>query len=117
MARKQIAPAFSARARTLSSGKAVMKMNGARWPWVRMSVSRSRPLRTGICTSAITQEVPFTWADRRNSSADANVCTVYPCDLRRLLVAARTDASSSMTDMTESVDKAGLSDAGTQRLL
>jgi hypothetical protein len=28
--RKQIAPAFSARARTLSSGKAVMKMNGAR---------------------------------------------------------------------------------------
>jgi hypothetical protein len=30
LARKQIAPAFSARARTLSSGKAVMKMNGTR---------------------------------------------------------------------------------------
>ena len=30
LARKPIAPAFSARARTLSSGKAVMKMNGAR---------------------------------------------------------------------------------------
>ena len=29
-ARKQIAPAFSARARTLSSGKTVMKMNGTR---------------------------------------------------------------------------------------
>ena len=28
LARKEIAPAFSARARTLSSGKAVMKMNG-----------------------------------------------------------------------------------------
>jgi hypothetical protein len=30
LARKQIAPAFSARARMLSSGKAVMKMNGTR---------------------------------------------------------------------------------------
>jgi len=29
------------------------------------------------------------------------------------LVAARTEASSSTTDMTETVDKAGLSDAGT----
>jgi hypothetical protein len=41
---------------------------------------------------------------------------VYPCDLKRLLVAARTDASSSMTEMTESVDKAVLSDADTKHL-
>ena len=33
LARKQMAPAFSARARTLSSGKAVIKMNGALCPW------------------------------------------------------------------------------------
>src|SRR5258705_13580979 len=77
-----------------------------------MSVSRSRPLRTGIWTSAMTQAVPFTWADRRKSSADANVCTVYPCDLRRLLVAARTDASSSMTEIIEIVDKEVLPEAG-----
>src|ERR1700694_5796206 len=72
-----------------------------------MAVSSSGPLITDICTSAITHDVSFKRADRKNSSADANVWTaVYPCDLRRLLVAARTDASSSMTDITESVDKA-----------
>src|SRR6476661_2420823 len=81
-----------------------------------MNVSSSGPLITAICTSAITQDVLFKWTDRKNSSADANVWTVYPCDLRRLLVAARTDASSSMTEITESVDNAGLPDAATQRL-
>src|ERR1700716_3155216 len=112
-ARKQIAPAFSTRARTLSSGKAVMKMNGTREPWARISVSSSTPLIIRICTSAITHDVLFKWADRKNSSADANVWTVYPCDLRRLLVAARTYASSSMTEITGSDDKTGLPDAGT----
>ncbi len=34
----------------------------------------------------------------------------------RLFVAARTDASSSMTEITESVDKTVLPDAGTERL-
>jgi hypothetical protein len=81
-----------------------------------MTVMSSGPLITGICTSVITHDVSFKWADCKNSSADANVWTVYPCDLRRLFVAARTDASSSMTDITESVDKAGLSDAGREHL-
>jgi hypothetical protein len=49
--------------------------------------------------------------DCKNSSADANVWTRYPCELRRLLVAARTDASSSITAITESVDKTGLPEA------
>jgi hypothetical protein len=40
---------------------------------------------------------------------------MYPCELRRLVVAARTDASSSMTEITESVDKKGLPDAGAKR--
>src|SRR6266851_2588772 len=111
LARKAIAPAFSTRARTLSSGKAVMKMNGTREPWARISVCSSTPLIVGICTSAITHEVSFKWADCKNSSADANVCTVNPCDLRRLLVAARTDASSSMTEIIESVDKEVLPEA------
>jgi hypothetical protein len=70
----------------------------------------------GICTSAITHDVSFTWVDCKNSSADAKVWTTYPCDLRRLLVAARTDASSSMMEIVESDDKAVLPDAGTKRL-
>jgi hypothetical protein len=70
----------------------------------------------GICTSAITHDVSFKWVDRKKSSADANVWTVYPCDLRRLFVAVRTDASSSMTEITESVDKTILPDPGTKRL-
>lgn len=81
-----------------------------------MTVMNSGPLISGICTSVITHDVSFKWADCKNSSADANVRTVYPCDLRRLFVAARTDASSSMTDITESVDKAGLSDAAREHL-
>jgi hypothetical protein len=113
--KKQIAPAFSARVRTLSSGKAVMKMKGARYLWVRKRVSRSKPLMAGICTSAITHAVSWSWVDRKNSSADANVWTIYPCDDRRLFVAARTDASSSMTEITESVDKTILPDVRTGR--
>ena len=83
---------------------------------MRICVSRSRPLITGICTSAITHDVSFRWADRKNSCADANVWTGYPCDLRKLFVAVRTDASSSMTEITGSVDKTVLPDAGTKRL-
>jgi hypothetical protein len=44
------------------------------------------------------------------------VWTRYPCELRRLLVAALTDASSSMTEITESVDKTGLSAVKARRL-
>src|ERR1700692_2926338 len=78
-------------------------------------MSRSKPLMAGICTSAITHDVSFKRVDCKNSSADANVWTMYPCDVRRLFVAARTDASSSMTEITESVDKTVLPDAGTER--
>jgi hypothetical protein len=81
LARKQIAPAFSARARTLSSGKAVMKMNGTAYPWARIWLSSSRPLMADICTSAITHDESFRRADCKNSSADANVWIRYPCDL------------------------------------
>src|SRR5882757_6269785 len=41
---------------------------------------------------------------------------MYPCELRRLSVAVRTDASSSMTEITESIDKTGLPEAGARRL-
>jgi hypothetical protein len=60
---------------------------------------------TDICTSAITHDVPIKWGDCKNASADANVWTMYPRDLKRLFVAARTESSSSMTEMTESADK------------
>src|ERR1700733_1446869 len=36
---------------------------------------------------------------------------MYPCDLRNLLVAARTDASSSTTETADTVDKTDLPDA------
>src|SRR5271154_7426482 len=69
----------------------------------------------GICTSAITHDVSFKRPDRKKSSADEYAWTVYPCDLRNLLVAARTDASSSTTEITEPVDKTGLPHTGSQR--
>jgi hypothetical protein len=105
LARKPMAPALNARSRTLSSGKAVIKTNGALWPWACKCVRRSNPLMPGICTSATTHDELCKWVDRRNSSADANVWTTYPCELRRLSIAARTDASSSMTEISESIDK------------
>jgi hypothetical protein len=69
----------------------------------------------GICTSATTQDVSGNMVDRKNSSADANVWTTYPCEVSRLSVAARTDASSSMTEITEGVDKVILPNVGTRR--
>jgi hypothetical protein len=58
-----------------------------------------------ICTSAITQDVVVSAADWRKSRAEPKIQTVYPRDVRRLLVARRTDASSSMTEMTGGTDK------------
>jgi hypothetical protein len=106
----------SARVRTPSSGKAVMKINGTRSPLSRMTAMSSGPLMSGICTSAITHDVSFNWADCKNSPADANVRAVYLCDLRRFSVAVRTDASSSMMDITEAVVKADPSEVGTESL-
>jgi hypothetical protein len=103
--RKQVAPAVKACSRTLSSGKAVMKMNGTRAPRVSKSLCSSIPFIAGIWTSAITQAVLSLWPDRKNSSADANVCTAYPCDLRRLFTPMRTDTSSSMIEITGTLDK------------
>ena len=62
----------------------------------------------GICRSAITHDVPFNPPDCKKCSADEYAWTVYPCDLRNLLVAARTDASSSTMEITETVDKTSL---------
>jgi hypothetical protein len=116
LARKPMAPPLIARARTLSSGKAVMKMNGTSLSRLRTCVKRSKPPITGICTSAMTQDVSSRWAACRKSWADAKVRTLYPCELRRLSVAARTDASSSMTEITERVDKTGLPEVRTKCL-
>jgi hypothetical protein len=61
--------------------------------------------------------VLFKRPDCKKCSADEYTSTVYPCDLSNLLVAARTDASSSTTEITGSSDKTGLADAGSQRVL
>jgi hypothetical protein len=46
------------------------------------------------------QDVLHARGDFRNSSADAKVWATYPSDLIRLLVAVRTDSSSSMIVIT-----------------
>src|SRR5882672_1895896 len=81
-----------------------------------MCVRRSKPLIAGIWTSAMTQDESFRQLDCKNSSADANVWTLYPCELRRLSAAVRTDASSSTTEINESMDKAKLPKAGSRCL-
>ena len=55
-------------------------------------------------------------AQTRNHAAVARAQRRYRCPTLAVFVAARTDASSSMTDITESVDKADLSDASTEHL-
>jgi hypothetical protein len=70
----------------------------------------------GIWTSAITQEVSLKWLDRKKSSAEANVWTMYPSDLTRLSVVARTDASSSTTAIMAGSDKRPVLDARTWSL-
>src|ERR1700682_4807198 len=53
----------------------------------------------------MTHAVEFRSADRRNSSADADTWTAYPSDLTKFAVAARINASSSIMEITESLDK------------
>ena len=98
-----MAPSLNARTRTVSLGNAVMKMNGMLRPCLRRRVCSSIPFMAGICTSEITQEVSSNWGECKNSAADANEETVYPCALRKLSVAMRKDASSSITEMSAGV--------------
>jgi hypothetical protein len=93
--RKPSAPLACARLRMFCSGNAVMKMVGMWVPCAIRRSRRSRPLMPGICTSAIRQELSSTRGERRKSSADSNTKATKPSDLRRLCIAARTDASSS----------------------
>jgi hypothetical protein len=75
LTRKHTAPWRNARARTDSSGNAVMKMIGTVRPWWRSRVCSSSPPMSGICTSVITHDVSSNWGERINSAADANVST------------------------------------------
>jgi hypothetical protein len=47
------------------------------------------PAKVSASTSAIRQELSFTWDDRKNSSADANAGAMYQSDRTSLCVAAR----------------------------
>src|SRR6266478_2144243 len=60
---------------------------------------RSSPLIPAICTSAIRQEVPRTWRELKNSSAEAAASTLYPKDFMRPLTASRIDSSSSTIEI------------------
>src|SRR5258708_40321256 len=81
-----------------------MKMNGTRCPRASKRACSSTPVMDGIWTSAITHDASLNREDRKNSSADAKVWTMYPSDLRRLSVATRTDRSSSRTEITGGLD-------------
>src|SRR5258705_62335 len=66
----------------------------ARWP------SRSRPLIPGIRRSSTTQPVRPRSADCRKASADSNVSTRKPTEVRRFLTDRRSDSSSSTIETT-----------------
>jgi hypothetical protein len=90
---KQIAPAFSARVRTASSEKAVMKMMRTWCPCASKRAGSWTPLMAGIWTSVITHDVSLKCADRKNSPADANVCTLaIPADLQSIRSTSRHNA-------------------------
>src|SRR5258708_11627994 len=74
------------------------------WQRAMKSSPRAEGLRDNNATN---QRIVKEIRARRNpiSFADTNVWTIYPCELRGLSVAARTDASSSITEITESIDK------------
>jgi len=104
LVKRATAPAFSTRARTVSSGKAVMKINGTRYSRASKKACSSTPLMPGIWTSVITHDVFLRSAECKNSSADEKVCPMYPSDVRRFSLAIRTDGSSSMTEITGGID-------------
>ena len=102
---KATAPALSAFCRMLASGKALMKMIGVEHPLAIRRFCNSIPEMPGICTSAIRQEASCAFEELRKSPAEANVVTEYPSDLTNLLVAMRTEGSSSTIEMTGTWDK------------
>jgi hypothetical protein len=106
LVRKQTAPAFNACVRMLSSETDVMKMSGTWHPRICKCLWSSTPLIPGILTSEIKQELSHTWDDRKNSSAETKVRAMYPSERTSLRVASRTDASSSMIEITGTCSKA-----------
>jgi hypothetical protein len=56
---------------------------------------RSRPLMFGILKSATRQPVRFRSGEPKNSSAEANTSAANPIERINLLIASRTDSSSS----------------------
>jgi hypothetical protein len=109
LVRKQTAPAFNAWVRIPSSENDVMKMSGTWHPWICKCFWSSTPLMPGIWMSVIRQELTLTWDDCKNLSADSKARVPYPSDRRSLCIASRTDASSSMIEITGDWVKSGLS--------
>jgi hypothetical protein len=77
-----------------------MKMKGTEFPPVRSRACNSIPDIVGMRTSAMTQHVLFNSSEIRKASADGNARTAYPSDRTRVLIAVRTDSSSSITEIT-----------------
>lgn len=99
LVRKQTAPAESARARTMSSGSAVMTITGMKIFSASRRLCRARPSRRGIWASIKAQDVSCNRGELRNSAADANECACQPSDRTSRAIARRADGSSSTIDM------------------
>src|SRR5687768_5889896 len=72
-----------------------MKMMGRQSSPATKYCCNSRPVIPGSLTSSTKHRTLLRHGDRRNCSADENVCTLYPTDLSKLSVASHNAASSS----------------------
>jgi len=70
-------------------------ITGIREPVAARWFRRSMPLIPGIRRSSTIQPVCARSADRRKASADSNVSTRKPTEVRRFLTDRRRDSSSS----------------------
>src|SRR5712692_7290037 len=73
---------------------------GIREPVAARCLSRSRPFIPPIRRSSTRQPVFSCWLELKKSSADANVSTRKPTEVRRFLRDRRSDWSSSTTETT-----------------
>src|SRR4030095_270360 len=93
--RNAVAPFWSVRWRMSLSPCAVRMITGIRVPESARHLRRPSPPIPGICRSSTRQPVLSSEPDSRNTSADSNVSTRSPADIRRFPRDRRSDASSS----------------------
>src|SRR3984885_8804042 len=101
---KQTAPAAAARGSSPGSARAVIMMTGALESQAVSSRLRSSPLIPGICRSVMTQSHERLASFAIKSSADAYPNAPYPSEPSASTSAVRNGSSSSITDISSSLD-------------